>query len=289
MLSFVHATIRLRTGSRHVRATSAASLPCRLSPSTIRVGGVLLACEQRRLAAIVTADMVGYSHAAYEQIYYSSLMPRTYLCARLMATLYHVPTSRSLRVLWTLEEIGATVEVKSLGVRPRLQEPEYLAINPAGTLPALIDGDRAIYESLAICEYLAARHGSDMIVAPDEPERPEFVQWLLYGEATLQAPLSAMARVGRIRNTTPEMQAGIDAVLSDARHSLSMRVKLLEQRLESRDFLVAGRMTLADISVGYPLNHMGKPDFASLLGPRATAYRERLLARPAFQRAAAVP
>jgi glutathione S-transferase len=188
-----------------------------------------------------------------------------------MATLYHVPTSRSLRVLWTLEEIGATVEVKSLGVRPRLQEPEYLAINPAGTLPALIDGDRAIYESLAICEYLAARHGSDLIVAPDE------------------APLSAQARVRRIRNTTPEMQAGIDAVLSDARHSLSMRVKLLEQRLEGRDFLVAGRMTLADISVGYPLYNMGKRDFASLLGPRATAYRERLLARPAFQRAAAVP
>jgi glutathione S-transferase len=73
-----------------------------------------------------------------------------------MAILFHAPTSRSLRVLWTLEEIGATVEVKSLGVRPRLHEPEYLAINPAGTLPAVIDGDRAIYESLAICEYLAA-------------------------------------------------------------------------------------------------------------------------------------
>src|SRR2546430_17277812 len=60
--------------------------------------------------------------------------------ARLMATLYHVPTSRSLRVLWTLEEIGATVEGKSLGVRPRLQEPEHPAINPAGTLPALFNG-----------------------------------------------------------------------------------------------------------------------------------------------------
>jgi glutathione S-transferase len=205
-----------------------------------------------------------------------------------MATLYHVPTSRSLRVLWTLEEIGATVEVKSLGVWPPPREPGYLAINPAGTVPALIDGDRAIYESLAICEYLAARHGSDLLVAPDEPERPEFVQWLLYGEATLQAPLSAMAHVRRIRNTTPEMQAGIDAVLADARHSFSMRAKLLEQRLEGRDFLVAGRMTLADISVGYPLT-MGKPHVASLLGPRATAYRERLLARPAFQRAVAVP
>ena len=204
-----------------------------------------------------------------------------------MATLYHLPTSRSLRVLWTLEEIGATVEVKSLG---RLREPEYFAINPAGTLPTLIDGDRAIYESLAICEYLAVRHGSDLVVAPDEPERPEFLQWLLYGEATLQAPLSAAARVNRIQNKTPEMQAGIDAVLADARHSFSMRAKLLEQRLEGRDFLVAGRMTLADISVGYPLyGTMGKPHLASLLGPRATAYRERLLARPAFQRAAAVP
>src|SRR5262245_66146103 len=73
--------------SRHVRAMSAASLPCRLSPSTIRVGGVLLAREQRRLAVIVKADVVGYSHAAYEQIYYSSLMPRPYLCARLLETL----------------------------------------------------------------------------------------------------------------------------------------------------------------------------------------------------------
>jgi hypothetical protein len=47
----------------------------------------LLAREQRRLAAIVTADVVGYSHAAYEQICYLSLMPRTYLCARLLETL----------------------------------------------------------------------------------------------------------------------------------------------------------------------------------------------------------
>jgi glutathione S-transferase len=79
-------------------------------------------------------------------------------------------------------------------------------------------------------------------------------------------------------------------VLADAFHSFSMRAKLLEQRLEGRDFLVAGRMTLADISVGYPLyGTTRKPHLASLLGPRATAYRERLLARPAFQRAAAVP
>ncbi len=97
-----------------------------------------------------------------------------------------------------------------------------------------------------------------------------------------------MARVGRIRNKTLEMQAGIDAVIADARHSLSMRLKLLEQRLEGRDFLVAGRMTLADISVGYPMFNLGKRDFAPLLGPRAAAYRERLMTRPAFLRAEAI-
>lgn len=208
-----------------------------------------------------------------------------------MPILYHVPTSRSLRVLWALEEMGATakVEIRSLGTRPRLQEAEYLAINPAGTLPALIDGDRAIYESLAICEYLAARHGSDLLVAPDEAEWPEFRQWVLYGEATLQVPMSARARVGRIRDQTPEMQAGLDAVRADIRHSLRMRLELLEHRLDGRDFLVAGRMTLADISVGYPLFGIGKSGQGSLLGPRSAAYSQRLLSRPAFQRAAAIP
>ena len=53
----------------HERATSDASLPCQLNPSTVRKGGVLLAREQRRLAAIATADVVGYSRAAYGQIY----------------------------------------------------------------------------------------------------------------------------------------------------------------------------------------------------------------------------
>src|SRR5215469_11601185 len=178
-------------------------------------------------------------------MYYSSLMSRTYLfsargCWR-RSTDGHALSRAHLALAPRAVDAGGDWRHgrgEVAGSSARLQEPEYLAINPAGTLPALIDGDRAIYESLAICEYLAARHGSDLIVAPDEPEWPEFVEWLLYGEATLQAPLSAQARVRPIRNTTPEMQAGIDAVLSDARHSLSMRVKLLEQRLEGRDFLV---------------------------------------------------
>ena len=63
---------------------------------------------------------------------------------------------------------------------------------------------------------------------------------------------------------------------------------MLEQRLEGRDFLVAGRLTLADISVGYPLHLVGLLGIDGVLGPRSAAYRERLRARPAYRKAIAV-
>ena len=74
--------------SRYVRAMSGRVIALSIEPFYNPSGRrVLLAREQRRLAAIVTADVVGYAHAVYEQIYYSSLMPRTCLCARLLETL----------------------------------------------------------------------------------------------------------------------------------------------------------------------------------------------------------
>ena len=68
----------------------------------------------------------------------------------------------------------------------------------------------------------------------------------------------------------------------------SMRLKSLEQRLEGRDFLVAGRLTLADVSVGYPLHLIAVFGIDVPLGTRTAAYRERLRTRPAFARAAAI-
>jgi hypothetical protein len=73
-----------QTCTRHVGRAIALSIEPFYNPSGRRV---LLAREQRRLAAIVTADVVGYAHAVYEQINCSSLMPRTYPCARLLETL----------------------------------------------------------------------------------------------------------------------------------------------------------------------------------------------------------
>jgi glutathione S-transferase len=200
-----------------------------------------------------------------------------------MATLYHAPNARSLRVLWTLEELGAKADVKTLPFPPREKQPDYLKVNPTGAIPAMVDGDRVMTESLAICEYLAAKHGSSLLVAPGEPERVPFLEWLWYGESTLMTPLSRLGRVASL----PVKGEAIDVVLADARESLQVRLKSLEQRLEGRDFLVAGRLTLADVSVGYPLHLIAVFGVDVPLGTRTAAYRERLRTRPAFIRAAA--
>ncbi|HYD08220.1 MAG TPA: glutathione S-transferase family protein [Reyranella sp.] len=203
-----------------------------------------------------------------------------------MTTIFHSQNARSLRVLWVLEEIGAKAEVKTLPFPPRKLQPEYLALNPSGTVPLMIDGERVMTESLAICEYLVTRHGNtSLVVPPNDPERAPYLQWLWYGESTIMLPIGMIARVERLKAPGPASEA----IMADARETLAARLNLLEQRLDGRDFLVAGRLTLADVSVGYAI-HVGTVLFGlgHLFGPRARAYFERLRSRPAYRRAEAV-
>jgi glutathione S-transferase len=206
-----------------------------------------------------------------------------------MVTVYSAPDTRAIRVIWVLEEIGAKAEIKSMPYPPRKHAPDYFAVNPTGMVPLLIDGEVRLSESMAICDYLATKHGSPLVVPTNDPERPQFLQWLWYGESTLMTPLSRLNIVRQVeRQVDGKGGPEVDALIAGARDHLAERLKMLEQRLEGRDFLVAGRLTLADISVGYPLHLVGMLGVDNLLGPRSVAYRERLRARPAHQRAIAV-
>jgi glutathione S-transferase len=201
-----------------------------------------------------------------------------------MVTVYSAPNTRAIRVIWVLEEIGAKAEIKSMPYPPRQHAPDYFAVNPTGMVPLLIDGEVRLSESMAICDYLATKHGSPLVVPTNDPERPPFLQWLWYGESTLMTPLSRLNILRQVERKGSE----IDALIAGARDQVAGRLGMLEQRLEGRDFLAAGRLTLADISVSYPLHLVGMLGVDDLLGPRSVAYRERLRARPAHQRAIAV-
>lgn len=197
-----------------------------------------------------------------------------------MIQLYHCPDARSFRALWTLEELGLPYELHLLPFPPRARAPEYLQVNPLGTIPAMIDGPTFMTESTAIVQYLATRHGpSELAVGLDDPAYGAWLNWLYFGEATLTFPQTLV-----LRYRTLEPGRGEQVADDYAKWFLS-RLKHVDRALANGDWLCAGRFTGADISVGYALllaSHLKLLDAAS---PAIGAYWERLKARPAFQAA----
>lgn len=201
-------------------------------------------------------------------------------------TLHHSGNTRSRRVLWTLEELGVPYEVRSVKFPPKLRAPDFLEVNPIGTLPAFRDGDVYLTESMAICEYLARRYGGEaLIVRDDEADWPTYLEFLHYGEATLAAQISPIVLFTILK---PEGER-LPQVRADLAARFSERIEPLRRALsDGRSFIAAERLTLADISLGYSLmvGHLLGIDEA-ITGVVAE-YEERLKARPAYQRAYAV-
>ena len=197
-----------------------------------------------------------------------------------MIELYHCPDARSFRVLWALEELGLAYELHTLPFPPRVRAPEYLEVNPLGTIPALIDGATFMTESAAIVEYLATRYRpNELVVGVDDPAYGAWLNWLHFGEATLTFPQTLVLRYRRFEPGRAEAAAD-----DYARWFLS-RLRHVDRALAGGDWLCAGRFTAADISVGYALL---LADFLQLLGgasPAILAYWARLQARPAFRAA----
>jgi glutathione S-transferase len=99
-----------------------------------------------------------------------------------MLTLYHCHDARSFRPLWTLEEMGLSYELKMLPFPPRAAAPDYLSVNPLGTVPTFFDGNMRMTESAAICQYLVTRYGpTPLAVEASEPDFGPYLNWLYFG------------------------------------------------------------------------------------------------------------
>ena len=100
-----------------------------------------------------------------------------------MITVWGGQTSRSIRVVWVLEEMGLPYRVRQVDMLAAEQDPEFLAVNPADYIPAIQDGDVVMVESIAIMEYLMAGYGpTPLAPAPHDPNFPAYQQFLHLGE-----------------------------------------------------------------------------------------------------------
>jgi glutathione S-transferase len=199
--------------------------------------------------------------------------------------LWHCKDARSFRVLWALEELGLDYELEVLPFPPRWMQPEFLEINPLGTIPFFVDGPARMTESAAICEYLAVKHGAGTLaVNPDEDDFGSYLNWLHHGEATLTFPQTLVFRYGTLER--PEKR--LPQVVEDYRKWFLARTALAERTLaDGREFLCAGRFTAADISVAYALLFAGNLGHLELVGENLRRWWSRLQERPGFHAAKA--
>jgi glutathione S-transferase len=197
-----------------------------------------------------------------------------------MIELWHCPDARSFRALWALEELGLAYELHLLAFPPRVRQPEYLEVNPLGTIPAFKDDGAFMTESSAIVQYLAVKHGAGTLaVQPDQPEYGAWLNWLYFGEATLTFPQTLVLRYRQFEPGKAEV------VADDYAKWFLSRLRQVDRALAHGDHLCAGRFTGADISVGYALLLASHLKLSEQFTPAVAAYWERLKARPAFQAA----
>ncbi|QIG55250.1 glutathione S-transferase family protein [Altererythrobacter sp. BO-6] len=197
------------------------------------------------------------------------------------SVLYTCARSRGLRATWAAEEADVDIELKVLPFPPRYLAPEYLEINPLGTVPLLVDGEARMTESCAIAHYLASKDGpSPLVVMPGEADYAAYCDFTFHADATITFPQTVYMRFCLFEK---------DKGLEEAGHSYAKwfwkRLVKLEQRLDGREFLCADRFTVADICCGYALILAQSVGLDEGVPDNLKAYRERLTARKAYKRA----
>jgi glutathione S-transferase len=194
--------------------------------------------------------------------------------------LFYAPRTRATRPRWLLEEMGLPYELVRLN--PASKPPNYQALHPLAHVPVLQDGDFALFESAAICLYLAEKDPEQRFSpAPGTAGRAHYYQWMFYVMTELEPQIVSYLAESR-RPTEAQDPKHLEAV----RAKLTKALDGLAQGLGEKTFLLGERFSAVDVVAGAVLAWAQSAD---LLGdsPALRAYAERLTARPAYKRARA--
>ncbi len=196
-----------------------------------------------------------------------------------MLTIYHVPRTRSVRPIWLCYELQLPVEVEFISFSPEFRNSQqWRAISPAGKVPAMVDGELAMFESGAMVDYILERYGDGRLQpARGSHESAAYRQWCWFAEATLVRPLG-LIRLLRAR------EESIGGLIDEAEAKCRDSLAAVESALSDRPYLLGEDFTAADIMMGYSIA-MAQPLLNERF-PRLKEYVQRLMGREAYQRIA---
>ena len=189
--------------------------------------------------------------------------------------LYWCPQTRSTRALWMLEEAGVAYEFERVDIQnpERRNTEEFLEASPMGKVPALVDGEVRMSESAAIWLYVGDRYGPGTLApAIDDPARGKFLYWLMYTPAVIE----------------PSMSEKFNGVEPNRHRSgwgdFELMIETLERGIADRRWILGDTFTAADVMLGSSVVFMRMFDMLPA-SEVLSAYADRCLARPAYQRA----
>ncbi|QQC67456.1 glutathione S-transferase family protein [Paraburkholderia ginsengisoli] len=187
------------------------------------------------------------------------------------------------KVLWCCDELVLPYERIDAGLQfGRNNEPDYLAMNPTGKIPTLVDDDFVLWESNSILRYLVLRYGESSLLYPSTPtQRASIDRWLDWSLSTLQPAerpvFWALVRTPQTQRDTVKLAADLDAV--------SLLWRMLDTHLQGRFFLESEKFTLADIVIGaYAKRWFGLDGVERAPLPNLERWYSRIATRSGFKK-----
>jgi glutathione S-transferase len=212
-----------------------------------------------------------------------------------MIVVHHLNNSRSQRILWLLEELGAPYEVKRYqrDAKTMLAPPELRAVHPLGKSPVISDGNVTLAESGAIVEYLASHYGNGTLVPKaNTPEHLRYLYWMHFAEGSMMPPLLLKLIFDRIESgPMPFFIRPIARKISQTAKNavvlpnLKRLLDFMEAELGSREWFAGPAFSAADIQMSFPVEAASVRGGLDQSRPKLWSFLQKIHARPAYRRA----
>jgi glutathione S-transferase len=199
--------------------------------------------------------------------------------------LFHNPLSPNVRrVRLTAAVLGIELEEKALDFsKGEHKNPEFLALNPNGAVPTLVDGDFVLTESRAIMQYLASKKPESGLLPRDEAARADVTRWQFWDAAHFSPPLGALGfeKVfkGMMGLGEPD-QGKIQEALTNFRRFAGV----LNTRLEGKQYIVGSALTIADLTIASSLMYAKQTEVPLAEFPNVQAWFSRISALEGYKK-----